>query len=1061
MIDEQKATSGDEQILEEILAAYLKAMEAGTPPDQQELLARYPELAAELSAFFAEHEALRRLTEAVRTPPALPAAGAQDLLSPTRAFEAGPSRATVLAAQGERYGLKHFHARGGMGEVWLAEDRHFNRLVALKRLRTDRPGLEERFGSEARITGQLEHPAIVPVHDLGQDAEGHPFYVMKFVRGRTLKEAIRHFYSPDGPTGSDHEVEWKRLLAVFVDLCQAVAFAHSRGVVHRDLKPDNVMLGPYGETLVLDWGLAKLLAERETSTSGPDSPYVRLMPPYGSSETCAGAVVGAPPYMAPEVAEGHADTAGPPTDVYLLGATLYEILTGHPPRRGSSHEELVELAKTVDPAPPRRANSRIARPLEAICLRAIARRPEDRYPAAEDLARDVERFLADEPVSAYRERVFERAWRWTKRHRKALGRSAATALVAAALLFGFVQLRQARRLEEQKTAQDDARRFRYLKDETQFYIGGTDAPDERVPYFDLQRGEVSAQAALAAMQAWGDRLERLPLDAAECRLLQEELYELLLLRVQARLCQEPGEPRELLTLLDRAASLAEPSRSYYRLQAQVLRLLKEDARAGQSDQLADDPATRSAALDHFLLGESYRTQLAGAPDAAPDGAKRPTQQSLLAQAVKAYYEALEIDPHHYWSHLQLGRCYLGLGRRAEAVEALSTCIALKPDAPWGYSTRGLAWALLGRFDEAERDLKRAAAQHPDFLPARLNYGVALWLQGKHKYAQALQEFQAASRASPEERALIEAAFCRGQIYLELVNLAQAMQEFDSVVSATPRFRPVYAIRAKTQFLLGQDEAGLDDLTTLARLETGPTFDPTSARAYEQRGRRLLHLGSELPLAVPPQLRGSVERRILDLSLQELQKAVELGSRSAALFDDLGVAWERFGRVPDAIQAYSQGLKLAPDQIKLRVKRGWAYVLAERYAEGQADFARALEQDPAQPWARSGLGYAHARLKAPADAGMESLYALLHGADDYLVLHNLACIQVRLSLWQDGQPAGRRDLAMALLHRALERAKQDGAAADELEQIRRESDFEPLRSRPDFQRLLAPAAVEHD
>jgi tetratricopeptide (TPR) repeat protein len=561
------------------------------------------------------------------------------------------------------------------------------------------------------------------------------------------------------------------------------------------------------------------------------------------------------------------------------------------------------------------------------------------------------------------------------------------------------------------------------------------------------------------MGRWGDRLERLPLDDAERRLLQDDLYELFLLRVQARLSREPVDAPELLVLLDRAAALAEPSRSYHRLRARVFRRLREETQAAKADRLADDPASRCIALDHFLVGETYRTQLATMPSVASDGAGREAKPALLANAMRAYHEALEIDPHHYWSHLQLGRCYLSLGRKAEAVEALTTCIALKPEAPWGYSTRGLVWALLGRFDEAERDLQRAINRHPDFLPARLNYAVTLWIQGKKKYGEALAQFQAVWRASPPERPLFEAVFYRGQIYLALGQSDQALQEFDQVVTANPQFRPVYAIRAKSRFLLGNDEAGLEDLTTLVRLEAGPACDPKSSEAHALRGRYLLRLGSELPVALPQSVREAAQRRVLDLALLQLQKAVELGGRSAALFDDLGVACERCGRVADAIQAYSQGLELAPDQIKLRVKRGWAYILAAQDRKGQADFAWALRHDPTHPWARAGLGYAHARLNAPGGAEVESLYALLHGADDYLVLHNLACIQVRLSLLPADQAASRQELAIALLHRAIECARQQNAADDEVEQIRRESDFEPLRSRPDFQRLVADVASE--
>ncbi len=553
-------------------------------------------------------------------------------------------------------------------------------------------------------------------------------------------------------------------------------------------------------------------------------------------------------------------------------------------------------------------------------------------------------------------------------------------------------------------------------------------------------------------------MERLPL-YEEIGPVKEDLYELLLLRVQAGLSRDTEDPKELLDLLEQAASLREPSRSYYRLQARVLRSLKEETEAVRADQLADDPATRSSALDHFLEGENYRMQLARAADAIQDSASREAKWSLLDKAVKAYYEALEIDPHHYWSHLQLGRCYLSLGRGSEAVEAFTTCIALRPEAPWGYSTRGLAWALLGRFEDAQRDLKRTAGKHPDFLPARLNYGVALWLQGKQKFAEALDEFETLLHASPGKPALIEAAFYSGQIYLDLGDLDQALKEFNYVVAQRPSFLPVYAVRAKTFFLLHKAEAGLEDLTALARLEAGPDFNPQSPQAYEQRGRHLLHLSSELPAIVQKELREAVQKQVLDLSLEQLQKAVELGDQSAALFDDLGVAFERYGRVPDAIQAYSQGLELSPDHIKLHIKRGWAYLLAERYAEGQADCSWALKRDPANPWARAGLGYANARLNIPAAAGIESLYALLNGAEDYLVLHNLACIQVRLSLLHDDQAANRQDLAVALLQRAVQRAEREGAIADELEQIRREPDFEPLRNRSDFQRLLDNSAAE--
>ena len=239
-------------------------------------------------------------------------------------------RPVLPKVQPGRYVQKAFHARGGMGEVWVGEDSEIGRQVALKRLRKEGTQQKDRFLAEAQITGQLEHPGIVPVHDLGMDEEGNPFYVMKFVHGRTLKEAVEQYHSTTQADAPPREVQWLRLLERFLDLCQTVAYAHSRGVIHRDLKPDNVMLGEYGEAILLDWGLAKVLGHPEPA-GGPS--YVHLTyDSGGKAETQAGQVMGAPPYMAPEMAEGHAADVDQTTDVYLLGATLYEILTGQPPR---------------------------------------------------------------------------------------------------------------------------------------------------------------------------------------------------------------------------------------------------------------------------------------------------------------------------------------------------------------------------------------------------------------------------------------------------------------------------------------------------------------------------------------------------------------------------------------------------------------------------------------------------------------------------------------------------------------------------------------------------------
>src|SRR5262249_30707790 len=228
--------------------------------------------------------------------------------------------------------------------------------------------------------------------------------------------------------------------------CQTIAYAHHRGVIHRDLKPDNIMLGPFGETVVLDWGMAKLRSLPEQEGSDPP---VHLTYASGSTGTQAGVIMGSRSYMAPEVGRGQAADADERTDVYLLGSTLYHILTGHAPREGRSHEEIIELARKAVPPPPRKVKADVPRALEAICLKAMSPNRQDRYANALELADDVQRYLAGAPVVAYPEPLLARAWRWCKRHQRALTRAAAAVAVLSVLVLGAVLVHRARREAEE------------------------------------------------------------------------------------------------------------------------------------------------------------------------------------------------------------------------------------------------------------------------------------------------------------------------------------------------------------------------------------------------------------------------------------------------------------------------------------------------------------------------------------------------------------------------------------------------------------------------------------
>jgi serine/threonine-protein kinase len=288
----------------------------------------------------------------------------------------------------ERYTLTRLHATGGIGQVWLARDAELGRDVALKELRPERAcsaAHQARFLREARVTGQLEHPGVVPVYELARTADGRrPYYTMRFVRGRTLAEAARAYHDRRR-AGRAEPLDLLALLNAFVTICNTVAYAHSRGVLHRDLKGQNVVLGDFGEVVVLDWGLAKQVGRPEADAPAPEDAGAE-----DSGQTVHGQALGTPGYMAPEQAAGRLDQIDRRTDVYGLGAVLYEILTGQPPFAGPDAGAVLRQVQEDEPTPPRRLWPEVPPALEAVCLRALARNPADRPSAAGDLAQEIQ-----------------------------------------------------------------------------------------------------------------------------------------------------------------------------------------------------------------------------------------------------------------------------------------------------------------------------------------------------------------------------------------------------------------------------------------------------------------------------------------------------------------------------------------------------------------------------------------------------------------------------------------------------------------------------------------------
>ncbi len=301
---------------------------------------------------------------------------------------------------GTRYRLVERIARGGMGVVYAAEDENLKRRVALKV--PDVPGadgdLANRLIREARVLAALEHPGIVPVHDVGTLADGRVFYTMKFVEGQRLDKFIVTVNSvPDR-------------LRLFLRICDAVGFAHARGVLHRDLKPANIMVGSFGEVLVMDWGLAKILRTEVSNAAPPRDPEATVFekPKPASFESDAteisvltehGTIMGTPGYMSPEQAHGDVEHLDARSDIYSLGALLRFLLTGKPEAPSASNER------------------RLDKSLAAICAKSMAAAPAERYPTVQELALDVSKYLDGLAVGAHRESLFERGARFYRRYR--------------------------------------------------------------------------------------------------------------------------------------------------------------------------------------------------------------------------------------------------------------------------------------------------------------------------------------------------------------------------------------------------------------------------------------------------------------------------------------------------------------------------------------------------------------------------------------------------------------------------------------------------------------------
>jgi serine/threonine-protein kinase len=917
-----------------------------------------------------------------------------------------------------RYTLTRLQASGGLGHVWLAHDPELERDVALKEIRPEHGESAmtcTRFLGEARITGRLEHPGIVPVYELARDVSGRPFYTMRFIQGRTLTAAIEEYHQlqqtsqlpqNQGNPRQAHLV-FRELLQRFISVCQTISYAHSKGILHRDLKPDNVMLGEFGETLVVDWGLAKPYTGHGIKSSGSEVGARRLPAnPFesGSSSqspsslTQEGNIIGTPMYMAPEQTIGDPHLLGPWTDIHALGILLYILLTGKPPYSGDVVDVMLQIRDRL-PVPPSHLHRTVPRALEAVCLKALAKNPADRYGSATELAAEIQHWLADEPVQACREPLGTRLRRWVKRHRALVTGAAATVIVGVvALLVSTVFLTVANQRE--RVAKQEAEQQR-------------DRADKNL---DLARKAVD------------DTLAHI---AAHPRLRQPDLLSLR---------------RDLL--------------------AQVVPFYKQFV-----EQRADDPRVEAdhgnaygqLALVHHELGQ---TDLA---------------ITELRQKQAIYRTLTARHPHEWKYHQELASSLNNLsillrtaGRREEAGNMLRECIHLQQSLPPPVQARDLLAAChvsLGNLLHENGDLEGAVAALEE--ARRLFQAVVSTSPGNVKNRQGL-------------------AACENNLGILLSGLERPL-EADTVLQHAVQLREELAAErpepgtrldlARTYSSLGthwsKQDSRLQEAEALYRkaialLEPITRTPPVLPEYRRELALLRIHLGTLLQdLGQPQEAAAALQEAVvlLEKLRQEVPLVLTYGMDLGSAYGRLGNLVTASGQPEAALGHYAKAIAVLEacrkqDQNQAQVRlllctthwhRAEALTILGRHSEALTDWDRAIAMSS------SGAELYHLH-HAASVARSGRIQEALDTAERFAAGATSGPLLVALARLHAIAAAGLPDPTQRERHAVqalelLEQAQQAKAFQDRWyrELLRTGKDFEPLRNKAEFRKLLDAVA----
>ncbi len=892
-----------------------------------------------------------------------------------KAITRGPGRVTHLSSRlqkvGEnagdvqRYEIKREYARGGMGRILVALDNAVGREVALKELLSGggstsggsagtsaaSPELVERFVREAKVTGQLEHPNIVPVYEIGVRDDGSVFYTMKLIRGKTLASRLAVIQRDPHLTRQQKLSERLKLLDPFVDVCNAVAYAHSRGVVHRDLKPANIMLGDFGETLVLDWGLARVRGheERKSAAAKPAAEFSpSLLKDDSAHRTLDGAVLGTPAYMPPEQARGELESVDEKSDVYALGAILYEILCGQAPFDGPSAQTVLAKVLITEPEPVQSIEPNAPPDLVSLVRGAMERTPSARLESAEKLAAELLAFRDGRNLSVYRYSSRELLKRFVRRHRAAVSVAVMAVLLGVAGgAYAFVRLADERdqaRLnlesaEREREARIAAEQSQQRERDQLIKARLGEIRSQRKRLDELHANNLSdeAERRIRELKARGGSIAGLaPVDRAENSRIVSEL--LAIAAVQGELIRletapVAGSSHELVP-----ESVLQSDRTSLRLtriQAAELSLLNDDFALAEFIVGGTDTENRTEWLARISAGRS----------------------ALLARHKQVIEEALA-DVRQGLSRPGRPRGYIRLEdfviqlsayRETQTVELLSNVLAAYADradsssseAFWSQAERDeitLACRVLGYLELPDLTVPALADFMSKVQDARLaiECGMALCqtaspaayaplLEVRDRFSPESYVWQRVSRwfsRVPEPADLPEPAnaaeyVARARIRASRDDKAGAMTYVQNALDLEPDYVPALVEKARHS----TPEQGI----SICRRAIG--LDPGYATAYSVLAN--WHY----------QLRQRKE------AIDAADKAVELEPDVASHHINLGFYLWLDKQGERALAAYEIAAKLNPFAAVIYSNRAAIYLETGRYDEAVADLSRALDLDP--------------------------------------------------------------------------------------------------------------------